>query len=118
MKYDDFIKLKKEGKIYAVVNKSMVLKLVNLLPKRYRFAHLFWSWIWMLSIPAFILVAIFYKWWVGLLLLFIVTPIISKSVKKSAAQFLLEYAEEDKKFFKLLLEHDALIFKETEGDIK
>ncbi|MEI7511489.1 MAG: hypothetical protein WCJ84_05005 [Candidatus Peregrinibacteria bacterium] len=118
MKHEEFIKLRKEGKISAGVDNSTALKLVDHLPKKYQASHLFWSWVWMLSIPGFVLVSIFYKWWVGLLLLFFVTPMISSAIKKSAAQFVLEHAEENKKFFQFLVENDILIFKNLEKESK
>ena len=67
----------------------------------------------MLSIPAFICVAIFYKWWVGLLLLVFITPTIFSSTKKSAAQFVLEHATENEDFFIFLVERDWLVFREN-----
>jgi len=67
----------------------------------------------MLSIPGFIAVSVFYKWWVGVLLLFVVTPVISTSVKKSAAEFVLEHATDNKDFFDLLVSNNLLVFRET-----
>jgi hypothetical protein len=48
-----------------------------------------------------------------LLLLFIVTPVISRATKKSAAEFVLEYAECDAEFFNFLVEKNLLILKST-----
>lgn len=83
------------------------------LPKRYRYAHLFWGWVWILSIPGFISVSIFYSWWIGLLLLLIVTPMIFRATRKSAAEFVLEHAENDAQFFTFLVDKNLLIFKPT-----
>ena len=113
MTYAEYKRQRAEGKILAGVSNSDALRLIDYLPKRYRYAHLFWSWVWMLSIPAFIAVSIFYRWWVGLLLLFIVTPLLSRSTKKSAAEFVLEHAENDEQFFSLLIEKNLLIFRPT-----
>jgi hypothetical protein len=111
MTYEEYIDLRKMGKIRAGIDNSTALKLIDYLPKRYQYAHYFWSWVWILSIPGFICVAIFIKWWVGLLLLFFVTPLIFKSTKKSAAQFVLEYAEQNKEFFEELVKNNILTFK-------
>jgi hypothetical protein len=113
MTYAEYKTLRSEGKILAGVSNSDALRLIEYLPKRYQYAHLFWSWVWMLSIPGFIAVSIFYKWWIGLLLLFIVTPVISRATKKSAAEFVLEYAECDAEFFNFLVEKNLLILKST-----
>ncbi len=113
MTYTDYKTLRFEGRILAGLENSTALRLIEHLPKRYQYAHLFWSWVWMLSIPAFICVSIFYKWWVGLLLLVTVTPIISRATKKSAAEFVLEHAENNEEFFNLLVEKNLLIFKRS-----
>ena len=69
------------------------------------------SWVWGLSIPAFIIAAFFTKG-ISLLGLLFATPLISRSVKKSAAQFVLEHAEENEEFFNMLVEKNLLIFKQ------
>ena len=115
MTFEEYLDLRKMGKIRAGIDNSTALSLIDCLPKRYQFAHYFWSWAWFLSIPGFICVAIFFKWWVGLLLLFFVTPIISKATKKSAAEFVLEYAEQNKEFFEALIKKNILIFRDDAG---
>lgn len=111
--YVKYKRLRAEGKISAGISNSDALRLVECLPKRYQYEHLFWSWVCILSIPGFISVSIFYRWWVGLLLLFIVTPIIFRATKTSAAQFVLERAENDEQFFSSLVEKNLLIFKQN-----
>jgi hypothetical protein len=111
--YQEYVRLRHEGKVCAGIENSVALKLIDYLPKRYRVANTFWSWVWILSIPGFICVSIFWKWWVGLLLLFFVTPTISRSVKRSAAEFVLEYASNNELFFNHLVEKDLIVFKEN-----
>ena len=111
MNYDEYRALNSSGQVKLGVNNSVALGLVEHLPGRYRAAHNFWSWTWMLSIPGFIAVAIFVKWWIGLGLLFFVTPAIAKSVKKSAAEFVLEHAEANEDFFNTLAEQELLLFQ-------
>ncbi len=113
MTYTEYKSLRAQNKVLAGINNSTALHMISLLPKRYQYAHYFWSWVCFLSIPAFICVSIFYKWWVGLVLLFTATPIVFKATKKSAADFVLEYAEENELFFNLLVSGDMLIFKYT-----
>ena len=111
MTYEEFINLRSQNKISAGIDNSTALRLIDYLPKRHRAAHHFWSWVWMLSIPAFIGVAIVWKWWVGLLLLVFVTPMIFSTVKKSAAQIVLEHASENSDFFNMLAEKNLLVFR-------
>jgi hypothetical protein len=113
MTYAEYKKLHAGGKTVAGVSNSEALRLVQYLPKRYQYAHLFWAWCGFVSIPGFISVSIFYAWWVGLLLLFIVSPMIFRGTRKSAAQFVLEHAEGDEQFFTLLVKKKVLIFKPT-----
>lgn len=113
MTFNEYKRLRSEGKILAGVSNSDALRLIEYLPKRYQYAHLFWAWVWMLSIPGFIAVSIFQSWWIGLLLLFMVTPIIFRATKKSAAEFVLEHAESNAEFFSLLVDKNLLIFKPT-----
>ena len=108
MTYEEFIELRGQNKVVAGIDNSVALRLVDRLPKRYRAAVYFWSWIWMLSVRAGILVAIFYKWWVGLLVLLFVTPVLFTANKKSAAQFVLEHATENQDFFEPLTEKGLL----------
>jgi len=112
MTYEEFVQRREAGTIRAGINTSAALRLIDHLPKRYQGAHMFWSWVWMLSIPGFICVSIFWKWWAGLLLLFFVTPAIFAATKKSAAHFVLQYAEESKEFFERLVDSNILVFRE------
>ncbi len=98
----------------AGIDDSASLRLIDYLPRMYRAAHYFWSWIWILSIPVFIYVAIFYKWWVGILLLIFITPMISSATKKSASQFVLEYAQINQQFYEMLIKNNLLVFKATD----
>ena len=113
MTHEDFLTRRNAGTIAAGIDNSVAVGLIDRLPRRYQAAHHPWSWFWMLSIPGFIAVAIMVKWWVGLLLLVFVTPMISSSVKRSAAQFVLEHATEDREFFELLVSNNLLIFQES-----
>lgn len=112
MTHQEFVAMRKAGTIKAGIDQSTALKLTDYLPKQYQAAHIFWSWVWVLSIPGFIAVAIFVKWWIGLLLLFIVTPMIKNGVKQSAAQFALQHAQDNEEFFDMLVSNNVLVFRE------
>lgn len=113
MTYEEFVKKNSQNKVSAGIDNSVALILSKQLPKRYRVVLLFLSWVWILSIPAFICVAIFYKWWVGILLLAIVTTMLFRFTKKSAARFVLSHAIENKNFFNSLIKRDLLVFREN-----
>lgn len=113
MTYAEYMKMRLNGEISAGISNSEAIRLIMHLPTRFRYAHLLWTWIWTLSIPGSICVSIFYRWWVGLLLLFIVTPMIYRAIGTSAAQFILEHAEKDEQFFSFLVDKNLLVFKST-----
>ena len=112
MTWTEYKTLRKAGKLRAGIDQSVALGLVKYLPTNFQAAHAFWSWVWMLSIPGFICVAIFVKWWVGLLFLVFGTPAIFRATKQSAAQFVLQHAEADEQFFNRLTDHNLLDFRE------
>ncbi|MGE3153690.1 MAG: hypothetical protein AB7G48_13260 [Nitrospiraceae bacterium] len=91
MEHSEFVRSWNEGKLEVDVDRSKALQIANskMLPKRYQAAHMFWSWVWILSIPAAFAVMYFYTWWAGLLLLVFLTPALSSSTKKSAMQFMI-----------------------------
>ncbi len=95
-----FIDQWKNGEIKIDVDRSKALRIANSnsFPKRYRAAHVFWSTVWLLTIPLGIWL-FFYKWWVGLLVLFIASPLIAKATKTSAMQFMINHALESESFY-------------------
>jgi hypothetical protein len=112
MTHDEFLMRYRAGKLLAGVDHSTALKLIRHLPKRYQYAHNLWSLIWVLSIPFFIAVAVVWKWWAGLLMLLIITPMIFSATKKSAAQSVLEHAIDHKDFFEFLDSGNLLMYRE------
>jgi hypothetical protein len=111
MTYQEYKTLRAAGRISADIDNSTALRLIDRLPKQYQAAHAFWSWVWMLSIPGFICVAIFVKWWFGLILLCVATPAIFSGTKKAAAQHVLAHTEEDEEFFNQVVKDELLRFK-------
>ena len=79
--------------------------------KRYRAAHLFWSWVWFLSVPAAIACMIWVRWWIGLIVL-IIGFALPKAIKQSAAQFVIEQALDDEQFYNLAIESKVLMISE------
>ncbi len=79
---------------------------IERLPKQYQAAHVFWAWIWLLSIPGCLLLAL-WKWWAALSVL-ILPEMIRKAVNRSAGQFVLEYAEENEEYFNFCRSNDII----------
>lgn len=92
MEHSEFVQSWNQGKLEIDVDRSKALQIAGtkMLPKRYQAAHMFWIWVWILSIPAAFAVMYIYTWWAGLLLLVFLTPALSSSTKKSAMQFMID----------------------------
>jgi hypothetical protein len=110
MEHPEFVRRWKAGELAVDVDRSQALVLMNtkILPGRYRAAHHFWSWIWILSIPAAFAVMYFYRWWAGLLVLVFVTPTISGATKKSTMQFMIDHSLDDATFYEYAVEKGVL----------
>ena len=117
MKHECFVIEWKAGRLNVEVDRSLALQVANskMLPRRYQFAHLFWSWGWMLSIPA-ALAVMFFAWWAGLLILFVLTPLLSKSTKTSAMQFMIDHSLENPEFYEWAVENRVLVVSEKPSD--
>lgn len=113
MEHTEFVQAWKERTLNISVNRSKTLRAVNsgFLPKRYQYAHIFWSWVWFLTYPAGIAIMIFYKWWVGLIFLIFVPWSLSAAVKKSAMEFVVEHALEDPDFYAFAVSNGIIIIE-------
>lgn len=113
MTHEEFVQAYRTGKIAARVNRSLALQLMGTtaMAKRYRAAHLFWSWVWFLSVPAAIACMIWVRWWIGLIVL-ITGFALPKAIKQSAAQFVIEQALDDEQFYNLAIESKVLMISE------
>jgi hypothetical protein len=71
MTHSEFVEAWKSRRVSVRVNKELALKVMSSpdMPKRYKVAHNFWAWIWLLAIPVAIILGIFVKWWAGLIVL-------------------------------------------------
>ncbi|MBA3482085.1 MAG: hypothetical protein H0T51_09750 [Pirellulales bacterium] len=112
MKYEEFIELRRKGQIEAGIPVSVAIRLGEHLPNRYQYAVAFWNMVGFLSIIAGLAAIFLYRWWVGLVILFLVAPIIFKANKRSAVQHVLSHAEEDEEFFNLLGSNGWLVFRQ------
>lgn len=110
MEHSDFVQAWNVGKLEVDVDRSKALQVASskMLPKRYQAAHIFWSWVWILSIPAALAVMFLYKWWAGLLILVLVTPTLSISTKKSATQFMIDHSLENPEFYRFAVSEGVI----------
>jgi len=110
MEHSEFVQSWNQGKLEIDVDRSKALQIVGskMLPKRYQAAHIFWSWVWILSIPAAFAVMYFYTWWAGLLLLVLLTPALSSSTKKSAMQFMIDHSVENPEFYQFAVSEGVI----------
>jgi hypothetical protein len=109
MTFEEFVAAYHSKQVAAHIDRSLALQLMeaSAVAKRYRAAHLLWTWVWFLSIPAAIVLIIWVNWWVGLIVLLIGFAL-PRAIKQSATQFVLEQALEDKGFYELAVKSGAL----------
>ena len=105
----EYIAQRRSGRLDVTIPFSLARRLVECIPSGYRSLQLILSWVWLLSIPAFLLVAIFVKWWIGLLLLLFATPVLNRLARRAMVQSVMAYAEADQDFFGTLLKNDAFV---------
>lgn len=113
MNHAEFVKKYNNKELEILVNQSDALKVISAgyLPKQYYFAHTLWSWIWFISIP-FGIIYLFIELWVGVLVLFFISFLGGKAVKKSASQFVIEHAIDNEMFYKFLIDGEVIILNE------
>ena len=109
MEHEKFVQLYNSGQSKVHVNqyKAKQLLQTDIMPKRYVCADIFWSWIWLLSFPIGIVLIIWVNKWVGIAVI-VVGLILPKAQRRSASQFVLEYALQNKEFYELALEHQVI----------
>jgi len=116
MTHNDFTAAYRAGSIKVHVHRRLALQMMDtsIAPRRYRAAHLLWTWIWFLSFPAALGLFIWHTWWSGLaLLLFALFPL-RAAVGESACQFVLETALEREDFYLAAIKARALIVDSKE----
>jgi hypothetical protein len=113
MEYSEFVNSWKQQSHNVTVNRSKALQVMNrgILPKQYQYAHIFWTWVWILMYPVGIALMFFTKWWIGLIFLIFVPGTISTAVKKSAMQFMIDHALENPEFYKFAIEQEIIILE-------
>jgi hypothetical protein len=110
MEHSEFVLAWKAGQLFVDVNRSFALSVANttLLPMQYRAAYHFGSWLWLLSVPAALAIMFFYKWWVGVFVLLLVTPALSYGTKRSIMEFMIDHALDNPEFYRFAIDHGVI----------
>lgn len=116
MNFQEYKEMRANGLVCAGIEDSVALRLGSYLPKQCQLAVAFWNIFAVLVVLVAILIAVFIKWWVGILILFFV-PTIIRANKKSAIGFVLDYVEEDEDFFNMLNQKGLLVFRDVRSEV-
>ena len=108
MTHSEFLELRADGLVRMGVKTSVALRLIEYLPKRYQYAHSFWGWVMLLSIPGAFVLWYFTRWYWAVASLFILTPMLNASLRKSACQFVMEHAMDDPDFFESMTQQGLI----------
>jgi len=115
MTHKEFVQGYKQGFVRAQIHESAAMQLMNTtaIEKRYQYAHVFWSWVWILSIPMGIVLIIWVNKWIGIAII-LVGLILPRAIKRTASEFVLEQAVKDENFYNVLIESKILIVEQTD----
>lgn len=113
MRHTEFVEKYRNGLVRAHINESHALQILNteMMPNRYFYAHLFWSWIWILALIVGIPLAIWVNTWLGIVI-FVIGLMFPRAIKSSASEFVLEYALENEDFYNTVIESESLRIEE------
>jgi hypothetical protein len=112
--HKEFVQKYRGRGIEVLVNRSLALRTISAryVPNRYYYAHTFWSWVWFLLIPTGIIL-IFTKGLLPGMGVLILSALVGSATKKSACQFMIDYALENEVFYKFCVEGKVLIIKKV-----
>lgn len=115
MTHDEFVRAYRSGQVTVAVNRHLALRSMSspYVAKRYKAAHLFWTWVWFLSVPAGIAIMILVKLWIGLLVL-VLGFFLPRAIRESSTEFVLDQALEDEGFYNFAI--NAGLLKICEHD--
>ena len=116
MNYDEFVTLRRKNEIFLGIGRSHAIQLTRLLPPLQSAVNVGFLSIALLSIPGFICVAFFWKWWAGLLMLVLLTPWLFGRYKAFSVYQILSVAECDREFYETLNSLGVLSFEDCFGN--
>jgi hypothetical protein len=104
MTHSDFVSAVRAKQISVRADLSLALHVMNsnIMPTRYRAAHIFWTWVWFLMFPAALGLGIWYSWWAALLCFMAAGPV-KAGFKQSGAEFVLEHALDNEEFYNAMM---------------
>jgi len=114
MDYSDFVKNYNERKLIVHVDHSQVFEVMrtHYMPRGVKISHTIWCWITFLSVPLGLFCMFYYAWWVGLLMLFFLTPALWQGgVKKTACQNVIMEALDNQEFYGKAVDRGLLIIR-------
>lgn len=114
LSFSEYRRLRQAGDMLVSADKTVALQLVPCMPANYQAAHNFWAWVWMLSIPFFVVCA-FFTYGFSLLGLITITPMLRGGVRDSAAQFVVEISDANPEFYELAIQSGGLVVKPKPG---
>ena len=116
LEYQKFLELYKSGVIKVHVNKYDAKQLLttDIMPKKYVYSDIVWSWIWLLSLPVGISLIIWVNRIIGVIICFLFF-FIHNAQRQSAAQFVIEYAQEDESFYNFVVDQGIMEIDITEN---
>ena len=110
MEYNVFKEKYKNKSLNLYINNKLALRAISehWLPNNYYWAHTFFSWLWLLSIPLG-LYMLFVNIGKGILILFFVSYLGGKVIKKTASQFVVDYSLVNEDFYYKAIEAEILV---------
>jgi len=113
MTHKEFVEAYNSGKIKVKIHESAALEVMDtdLIDKPSQYAHIFWSWIWLLSIPIGIALFIWVSKWIGVIVV-IIGLILPKAIKRSSSESVLKKGLSDESFYNTMIQHQILIIEE------
>jgi hypothetical protein len=112
MSYSEFVFNKSEGKVKGIVSHNIAKNLIKDLPDKYKKPYQFWNRIALISVAISIYLGFIFTWWVGLVSFFGISGVIFSSNKKSAAEHVLEYANENENYYNFLVSNKLMMVVE------
>ena len=104
-------RLRDRSRVSIGIDPSLALRCVQYFSAKDRYIFHFWNWLTILSVPSFLYLGYYYKWWLGILLIVFVSPAIWKGNKKAALQVALLEVNENLIFFELLHSQGLILYK-------
>jgi hypothetical protein len=111
MTHEQYRAARQRQSVIYVFDNSRAMALGESMPPKYSGPVHAWSWAWMLSIIAFIVLA-FFTFGISLVGLITVSPFLKSCTKEAAVQYALAYAEVDEKFYNYLIDQKILRIQE------